>query len=31
VKVEMGFILVLTAVYFLIGIAAFSRRHLRAQ
>ena len=31
VKVEMGFILALTAVYFVIGIAAFSRRHLRAQ
>ena len=31
VKVEMGFILVLTAVYFLIGIAAFNRLHLRAQ
>jgi ABC-2 type transport system permease protein len=31
VKVEMGFILGLTAVYFLIGIAAFSRRHSRAR
>ena len=31
VKVEMGFILVLTVVYFVIGIAAFNRRHLRTQ
>jgi ABC-2 type transport system permease protein len=31
VEVEMGFILALTAVYLLIGIAAFNRRHLRAK
>jgi ABC-2 type transport system permease protein len=31
VKVEMGFILALTVAYSLIGIAAFNRRHLKAQ
>jgi len=31
VKVEMGFIFFLTVAYFLVGIIAFDRRHLRAQ